>query len=166
METTTTAFDATILNNIHNIMRWIVLLFGLLTLLSGLSGLGGKKDFTHGDKRTALYFMISVDIQLLLGLALYFFRGYWRNFSSGQMGAIMKDPVQRFWTIEHITGMLIAIILVHVGYAGIKGKKPHVAKFRRLFWCTFIALILMVASSPWPFRTAGVARPWFPGMGV
>lgn len=166
MEPTTTAFDTTILNNIHNIMRWVVLLFGLLTLISGLSGLGGKKDFTHGDKRTALYFLISVDIQLLLGLALYFFRGYYRNFSSGNMGGIMREQVSRFWTIEHSVGMLVAIILVHVGYAGIKGKRPHVSKFRRLFWCTFIALLLMVAVAPWPFRAAGVARPWFPGMTV
>jgi hypothetical protein len=156
----------TILLNIHNIMRWAVLLFGVLALFTGLRGLGGHKDFTNGDKRTALYFMIACDIQLLLGLALYFLKGYQRNFSGGNMSTVMKEPVMRFWTIEHMTGMIIAIIVVHIGYAGTKGNRPHGAKFRRLFWCTLIALLIIAATIPWPFRQPGVARPWIPGMGM
>ena len=158
--------DTSLLNSIHNIMRWAVLLFGVLALFTGLRGIGGKKDFTNGDKRTALYFMIACDIQLLLGLALYFLKGYYRNFSGGDMGTVMKDPTMRFWTVEHMIGMIIAIIIVHIGYAGTKGNRPHATKFRRLFWCTLIALLVIAITIPWPFRQLGVARPWVPGMGV
>ncbi len=158
--------ENSLLGSLHNIMRWVVLLFGILTLLKSFSGLGGKREFGPADKRIALFFQISVDIQLLLGLALYFMRGYFKAFSSGNMGGIMKDDVSRFWTIEHITGMIIAIILVHVGYKGTKGNRTSKAKFSRLFWCCLIALIIMLVTIPWPFRQLGIGRPWLPGMGV
>ena len=156
--------DTTILQNIHSILRWAVLLFGLLSLITGLRGIGGGRDFTHGDKRTALYFLLSCDTQLLLGLALYYFKGYWRLFSTVGMKEMMKVQSMRFWSVEHITGMVIAIILVHIGYAGTKGARPPKAKFRRLFWCSLIALLLIAVTIPWPFRGPGIARPWIPGM--
>ena len=150
----------TTLITLHSIVRWLVLLFALLSLITGLRGIGGHRDFTNGDKRTALYFLITCDIQLLLGLALYFLRGYYRNFSSGDMGAVMKNSVSRFWTIELMVGMIIAIIIVHIGYAGTKGNRPHRSKFRRLFWCTLIAVIIILITIPWPFRQPGIGRPW------
>jgi hypothetical protein len=151
------------IQHLHNILRWVVLLFGVLSLLTGLRGLSGKRDFTNGDKRTALYFLIAADLQLLLGLALYFMKGYYRNFNAG-MGEVMRDATMRFWTVEHMAGMIIAIIFVHVAYAGTKGNRPHVSKFRRLFWGTLIALVIMAVIIPWPFREIGIARPWAPGM--
>jgi hypothetical protein len=157
--------DTTVLNSIHNVMRWAVLLFGVLALFSGIRGIGGGKDFTNGDKRTGLYFLIACDIQLLLGLALYFMKGYYRSFSGGGMGEVMKNAPMRFWSVEHLVGMIIAIMLVHIGYAGTKGNRPHISKFRRLFWCTLIALIIIAVTIPWPFRVHGIARPWFPGTG-
>lgn len=151
--------------HLHNLLRWLVLIFGVLALISGLRGIGGRRDFTNGDKRTALYFLIVADLQLLIGLALYFI-GPWgikliQN--AGGMGPVMKNAASRFWAIEHPVMMILAIILVHVGYAGTKGNRPHRVKFRRLFWCTLIALILILAAVPWPFRE-GIGRPWFPGM--
>ncbi|MEO6832723.1 MAG: hypothetical protein ABI378_09635 [Chitinophagaceae bacterium] len=151
----------TFLQHLHSILRWIVLLFGLLTLISSLRGLNGKRDFTLGDKRTALYLLISVDLQLLVGLSLYFSLGYFKAFTDGTMGAAMKDSVARFWTIEHSLGMILGIVLIHIGYAGIKGNKNSSKKFRRLFWCTLIAMIIFCAMIPWPFRMMGIAKPWF-----
>jgi hypothetical protein len=151
----------TILEHIHNIMRWAVLLFGLLSIASGARGMGGGRDFTAGDRRNALFFMISCDIQLVLGLALYFTKGYYNNFSGG--GAVMRDSVMRYWTVEHLVGMILGIILVHIGYSGTKGDRRDNVKFRRLFWCSLIAMIIFLAMIPWPFRIPGIAQPWFPG---
>jgi hypothetical protein len=153
-----------LLQHTHNILRWLVVLFGVLSLFTGMRGLSGKRNFTDGDKRTAFFFLIACDLQLLIGLALYFMKGYFRNFSGGNMGVVMKDSIQRFWTIEHFIGMLIAIIIVHIGYSGTKGNRPHASKFRRLFWCSLIALILIALMVPWPFRAPGISRPWVPGM--
>jgi len=150
--------------HLHNLMRWVVILFMLLTLIKSASGMGGNKTFTSGDRKTALFMMISVDIQLLLGLYLYF-TGAWgiKNIQNQGMGNIMKDNVSRFFAIEHTIGMLIAIILVHIGYATIKKNINDKSKFSKLFWFTLIAVVITLIFIPWPFRE-GVGRPWFPGM--
>ena len=108
--------------------------------------------------------MITADIQLLLGAILYFM-GAWgiKNIQNQGMGAIMKDDVSRFWAIEHMLGMLIGIILIHVGYSEAKKNIPDTAKFKKVFWCTLIALIVILITIPWPFREM-IGRPLFPGM--
>lgn len=151
------------LNHLHNVLRWAVLLFGLLTLFTAARGLSGRREFSGGDKRTAFYFLISCDIQLLLGLVLFYLKGYFANFSGGNMGAVMKSSVARFWTIEHGPVMILAIILVHIGYAGTKGARPAKKKFSRLFWFSLAAMVIILACIPWPFRE-GVGRALFPGM--
>ena len=123
--------------------------------------MSGNKPFTNGDRKTALFLMISVDVQLLLGIALYFMRGWSAKLSEP---GFMKIPVFRFWAMEHAVGMILAIVLVHVGYAAAKSNKADLAKFKKLFWCCFLALLVAAAVMPWPFRAEGIAKPWFPGM--
>lgn len=150
--------------HLHNLLRWVVLLFAILSLISGLRGMSGNRIFKQGDKRTAFFFMLSMDIQVVIGLALYFMKDYYKNFTEGNMGEVMKNAIARFWSMEHLLGMIVALIIVHVGYAGTKGMRPDAQKFRRLFWCTLFALLIIAISIPWPWRAAGIARPWFPGM--
>jgi heme A synthase len=147
--------------HLHNLLRWIVLLFALLTLIKSFSGMNGTKEMTGKDTRLALFLLISVDIQLLLGLALYIQRGWFKVLSGG--GEVMKNPALRFWSVEHISGMLIAIILIHIGYSATKKNIPDNQKFKRLFWFTLIGLLLMLVTIPWPFREV-VGRPWLPGL--
>lgn len=147
--------------DLHNLMRWVVMLFVVLTLIKSMSGMAGKKAFTAGDKRIAMFMMISADIQLLIGLALYYLKGWFSVLTSGNLN--MGDKYQRFWTIEHITGMLVGIILIHIGYSAAKKNISDTAKFKKLFWFTLIALIVIIATVPWPFREV-IGRPWFPGM--
>lgn len=122
--------------------------------------MGGGKAFTKSDKRPAMLLMIFADIQLLLGLVLYIGKDWFKVLTSG---GFMKLPAQRFWAMEHMLGMLIAIILIHVGYSVVKKNVPDVTKFKRLFWCTLLALIVIFITIPWPFREI-VGRPLFPGM--
>lgn len=154
---------ATGLLHLHNLMRWVVLIFALLTLIKGFSGMSGKKAFTAGDKKTAMFLMISCDIQLLLGLALYFMKGWFQVLTSGS--EFMKLPAQRFFAMEHAVGMIIAIVLVHIGYAATKKNIADGAKFKKMFWFTLIAFIIIMATIPWPSREA-IGRPMFPGMTV
>jgi len=125
-------------------------------------GLMGKKEFKPGNKSFALLLLICCDLQLVMGLVLY----YTFVISTGMLsgGNVMKDPVSRFWAVEHGFGMVVAIILVHIGYAA--AKKPVLAsdrKFKRLFWCSFLALVIFVAMTPWEGK-AVVGRPNIPAM--
>lgn len=152
--------DAGLLH-LHNLLRWVVLLFLIIVLIKSASGMGGGKPFTASDRKMALFLMISVDVQLLLGFALYFMKGWNNVLASG--GEAMKNAAMRYWSVEHLAGMLIAIVLVHVGYSAAKKPIEDAAKFKKLFWFNLIALIIIIVSIPWPFREL-VGRPWFPGM--
>ena len=78
---------------------------------------------------------------------------------SAGMGATMKDAASRFWAVEHIFSMLLAIALITIGH--VKYKKTLKANSTRILYV--IALILILLAMPWPFRS-GIGRPLFPGM--
>src|SRR4249919_210896 len=99
---------------IHSILRWAVLLFGLWAVLSAIAAVASKRTYRNSDNRTGLFFMISCDIQLLMGLVLYF-TGMWFESVKSGMGAVMKDPIVRFFAVEHALMMIIAWLLVHIG---------------------------------------------------
>lgn len=149
--------------HLHNVLRWVVLLLLLIALFRHLAGLGGKRPFTPGDRKIGLFLMIAAHIQLLLGLYQWFV-GPWglKVIQNVGMSEAMKNPVYRFWTVEHNTGMLIAIILITIGRGVSKKNISDLAKHKRTFWLFLIALVLILASIPWPGRE--VARPLFPGM--
>ena len=143
---------------LHNLLRWAVLLFGSWTLVNSLIGYFGKKNYTANDNRSNLFFMISCDIQLLIGLILYVNNGWFDRLK--HMGENMKDPYTRFFTIEHLTLMLLAWILVHIGRATVKRANTDGAKHKKMLIFFGLAMVLIVASIPWPFREA-IGRPWF-----
>lgn len=155
---------ATGLLHLHNILRWVVLLLLIVVFLKSLAGRGGQKAFTSGDRKSAMFLMIFADIQLLIGLLLYFM-GPWgiKNIQSQGMGSIMSNSVNRYWAVEHLIGMLLAIILIHIGYNVVKKNVSDTAKFKKLFWTTGLALLILLLMIPWPFREL-IGRPWFPGM--
>ena len=76
----------------------------------------------------------------------------------------MKDSVARFFAIEHMIGMLIAIILIHIGYSYSKKNVSDTIKHKRTVLLFGLALLIILISIPWPFRIVGADRHWFPGM--
>ena len=100
-------------------------------------------------------FVSALDLQLLLGLLLYLVISPSMAEIRANFGAAMKDPVARFWAVEHITSMLVAVVLVHVGR--VLGRKAATPDSRRmkLFICFGIATVLMLLAIPWPGMRAG-----------
>ena len=143
---------------LHNILRWAVLIFGLLTVLNALTGFFKKRPFTESDNKSNLFFMISCDVQLLLGLILYFTNGWFNRLKD--LGNNMKDPYTRFFTMEHLSMMLLAWILVHVGRVAVKKAGTDAAKHNKMLLFFGFAFILILASIPWPFRQALGNHPW------
>ena len=142
----------------HSILRYFVLLFMLLVILQSLSGMLGKKAFKKIDKTAALVLMIICDVQLLLGLCVYMING-WMGKLSASGG--MKDHVTRFFGLEHPLLMIIALVLVHIGYGSVKKNIADDRKYKMLFWCTVVALFLVLARIPWPGMKE-VGRPFLP----
>ena len=146
---------------IHSILRWAVVLFGLWTLINALSGVFGKRKFTAGDNRTNLFFMISCDIQLLIGLILYF-NNSWFTMLKTNTKEVMANGAMRFFAMEHAIMMIIAWLLVHIGRSMVKRADTDAQKHKRSLIYFGIAILLILAMIPWPFRQVGIARQLFP----
>ncbi len=143
----------------HNLLRWAVLLFGLWTVINALSGVMSKRMYTANDNRSNLLFMISCDIQLLLGLVLFFSNSWFDKIKSG-MGEVMRNPIDRFVTVEHAGMMILAWILVHVGRSSVKRASTDNAKHKKMMIFFGLAFLIIIISIPWPFREL-ISKPWF-----
>jgi hypothetical protein len=150
--------------HLHNFMRWVILLLLLLSIIKSFSGWQQKKAFTAGDKKIWLFTLISAHITLLIGLYQWLFGRYGVFTTSLPEGvSVMKDKFFRFYWIEHPTGMILAIVLITLGYGMAKKPVADELKFKKAFWFFTLALVIILATVPWPFREI-IGRPWFPGM--
>lgn len=125
----------------HSLLRYVVLILLLAVIAQSLSGWLGKKNFTKADEKLPLFLLISAHLQLLLGLALAFAS----PFVKLEKG-IMKAPVMRYWTVEHISMMILAVILITVAKSSIKRLNSSESKFKRLFIFNTIALVIIVVT--------------------
>jgi hypothetical protein len=142
---------------LHSWLRWGALIAGVLAVAS-LASSKSSKDAGQGEK-WGLFFMIALDLQLLLGLALYLFISPNTSAMFADFGAAMRDPVARFWAVEHITLMLVAIVLAHVGRVLARKAPTPAAGRSKMLLCFVIALVAIMAATPWPGMRAG--RPLF-----
>lgn len=127
-----------ILRSAHSGWRYVVILLLLAAFVTAVSGFTGKKAFTEGNRKLAVFALISSHIQLILGLLLYFMNDWYKMDSS--------VPSNRYWKMEHIAMMIIAIILITVGNAKSKKAVDAVAKHKNiLVFFGFALLIITVA---------------------
>jgi hypothetical protein len=106
-----------------------------------------------------LIFMITLDLQMLLGLLLYFALSPTTAAIMNDFGAAMKDPVARFWAVEHACMMVVAVVLAHLGRVLARKAATPASKRTRLMVCFTLATLLILGGTPWPGMTAG--RPLF-----
>lgn len=125
---------------LHSGLRYIVLLLVLAAIIRAWADWLGHKAYTEGNRKLNLFAMISVHTQLLIGIALYFFSPFVRFGSD-----TMKDATTRYWTVEHLTGMLIAIALITIGHARAKRGASSDAKHKSIAVFYTLALIIIVA---------------------
>lgn len=150
--------------HLHNAMRWVILILLLIAIYRHFAGMNAKRPFSNTDKKTDLFLMVSAHITLLIGIYQWV-AGPWglRNIQSLGMGEVMKSSVYRFWAVEHLTGMVIGIALITVGRGVFRKNIADEQKHRRALLLFVVALVVIAASVPWPFREVGVGRSLFPG---
>ncbi len=138
---------------LHSWIRWIALVAGVGTTFAALR----RQDATA--ERWALVTMMTLDLQLLLGLLLYLVVSPNMQEILSHFGDAMKDPTARFWAVEHISAMLLAVVLAHVGRVLARKAATPDKRRARLLVCFGLATILMIVGMPWPGRAGG--RPLF-----
>lgn len=147
----------TIVLAVHSWVRWLALVAGIGATLAAL--MGRVQSENSPADRWGLFLMMALDIQMLLGLMLYLVVSPNMAPILENFGAAMKDPALRFWAVEHISTMFIAVIPVHVGRVLARKALSPVKKRTRLLVCFGLATLLMMVGIPWPGRPGG--RPLF-----
>lgn len=146
---------------IHSVLRWAVVFFGVWTVIAAISGMVSKRRYSKMDNSSSLLFMISCDIQLLLGLVLYF-KGPWFDMLKTNGKEVMHNASERFFAVEHASMMVLAWLLVHIGRSMVKRGRTDAQMHRRMLGWFGIALLIILAMIPWPFRSIGIGRELFP----
>ena len=131
--------------HLHSLLRWAVLALLFIVLIKSLISLMKKKEFSESDAKTGLFLMIFTHLQLILGLVLYFTQGW----ASAPFAESMKDAGMRFWKVEHIFAMLLAITLITIGRIRTK-KLIGTLKGNKIAFVFYgLSLIIILWAIPW-----------------
>jgi hypothetical protein len=141
-----------ILTHAHSGLRWVALILLLLAIVNAFT----SKTYEKKHKMINLFAMVTLHSQLLIGLVQYFVTSQKVQFIDGWM----KNPLLRFYGMEHILLMIIAIVLVTIGHSKSKKGATPEEKFKPIKLWYVIGLLLILAAIPWPFRTV-LGGGWF-----
>lgn len=140
----------------HNLLRWLVLVVGVLAIVSAVRGLAGNRPYAATRRYTAM-FMGSLHLQLLLGLLLVLVSPIVKA-AMRDMPATMRIPELRFFIAEHPVVMVLAAVLMTVGSIVAKNANTDMARHRRAMLFTTVTMALVLWGIPWKLRAL------FPGM--
>lgn len=139
-----------LLLTIHSWLRWLVLAALAYTLLRSYHGLIKKRTFSLLDNVSNNSTVKIVQIQFLVGLALYAFSPIVRYFLQN-FGTAVHERDPRFFGMEHITMMFIAVAVISVGFEKANKKATDRERFMTIsIWFT-VCLIIIFLSIPWEF---------------
>ena len=125
---------------LHSWLRWAVIIAALLVFIRG----------SRSVQSTTRLFTVLLDVQLLLGLMLYVALSPFTRVAFQNMAVAMRDPGLRYWAVEHLTGMLLAVIAAHVGRVRVRRAADERVAFQRAAIFIGVSLVLILISIPWP----------------
>lgn len=141
------------LRGAHSIIRYIILLGGIGVIVTIIMAM------RHRVRLFSTIFLVSCHIQFVIGLLLYFVYTDWFNMLKDNTKVVMKNSLYRFFAMEHTLMMLIAIVLVTIGHSKLKKALKTDGKLKPSLILFIIAIVIMLAAIPWPFREA-LGRNW------
>ena len=144
---------------LHSLLRWAVLFTGLVAWFRAIGGKTANRPWTPQDELWGLLLTISADLQLLVGLVLYFLSPITKmGFSN--FATAMRIDAARFFIVEHPAAMIIAIALIHVARVKIRKAADPSRKHRIALVLFGIAMVVIIISIPWPWLPPPfVSRP-------
>lgn len=136
------------MKDIHSYWAYIVLAVLIYTVINAVIGLNQKKEFTHKDFRLGLFTLITAHIQLLIGLGWYFMSPWYKALKANG-GEVMKESGARLLAIEHPIVMILAIVLITIGWSKHKKQVKSESKFKTFAIFYGLALVLILSRIPW-----------------
>lgn len=134
------------LSTLHSYNRYLLLAALIFVLIRAYTGWLTRKPYEKLDDTASAALLGLTHLQLLLGLILYAFTSPWTQTAFSNFGAAMKDPNMRYWAVEHITAMLIAVVLIQLGRTLSKKATDSTDKHKKLAIYTTIATLIIVGT--------------------
>jgi hypothetical protein len=142
--------------DLHSAIRYIILIFLFSSLFTAYSGLIGSRSYTDGIHKWHLSTRILVNIQALIGLALYFLYGFYHAWTNSVLAA---NAMFGFFAFAHIIGMIIGVALINIGHQKALNAENDYAKYKHIAIFYSIGILIIFLMIPWPFFHSWAA--WF-----
>jgi hypothetical protein len=140
----------TFLLALHSWLRWLVILAALYAIVRAIGGSLQRRPWLRADERAGFWFVTLVDVQMLLGLLLYFLFSPITRAALQDFGGAMGSSGLRFWAVEHPFGMIVGIALAHVGRSRTKKLTDDRSRHRVAAITFILALLAILIAIPWP----------------
>jgi heme A synthase len=134
---------------IHSYWAYVVLIVLILAVFNAVKGFTSKKGFGANDLRISLFALIASHIQLIIGFIAYYMSSFYETMRGVGMGEVMKNSELRKLLVEHPLMMIIAVVLITIGFSKHKKKATDSAKFKTISIFYTIALLIVLAMIPW-----------------
>ncbi|WP_405611016.1 hypothetical protein [Polaribacter sp. Asnod1-A03] len=136
------------MKDIHSYWAYLVLAILIFAVFNAITGVVKKRTFTDKDLRIGLFALIVSHIQLLIGLGWYFMSDAYKLLKE-DAASVMSDSGMRLLSVEHPIMMILAIVLITIGWSKHKKKTESIAKFKTFAIFYGIALLLILSRIPW-----------------
>ncbi len=137
------------IKTVHSYWAYLAVLLLVIAFVNALIGLTKNKEFSDKDLRISLFTLIVIHIQLILGFIVYYVSPYYESMREIGMGATMKDAVIRLYTVEHPLMMILAIVLITIGFSKHKKQTTDKGKFKTISIFYGLGLLFVLSRIPW-----------------
>lgn len=132
----------------HNIVRWLVLAAGVYAVVRAWRGWLSRAVWTDADAGAVKLYVNSLSLQFVVGILVYAVSPMIRT-ALGDMAATMKNAPVRYFVVEHVTVMIIAIALGHIGAARVRKAASDSARFQAATIFLGLSLAAVAGFIPW-----------------
>lgn len=140
---------------LHSYLRWIVVASGLVVLGRAILGARAKREWSSTDTKVLTVFLRVLDVQVMLGLFMYFATSALGVRMAAHAAEAMKSSSLRFFFLEHFFGMFIATAILHAGTGRLKRRGDGPERHRGTAIVVGIAFAIVLVTIPWPFFPYG-----------
>lgn len=134
---------------LHSYWAYLVLLVLVVAVVNAITGRLSKRNFTDRDLRISLFALIFTHIQLLIGLVWYFMSPWFTSMKESGMADTMGNSALRLQAVEHPLTMLVAVVLITVGWSRHKKQAEGAGKFKSIALFYSLGLLLILSRIPW-----------------
>jgi len=142
---------------LHSWLRWVVVGLGVYATVSALRARASGREYPRPDDRRGLFFVVAADPPVPPALDTFLFLSPTTRIGFHDPGTAMRSSVLRFFLIEHVVSMVLALTAAHVGRVRTRRATSNPEKHQRAASGALISLLCILVGIPWPFLP--YARP-------